>query len=189
MPRWNPASLAFCTALAAGFSAGCESLPAEEGILFTGMGAKLAAAEAATPETSRPVSALLGGALGFGGGYIVGVRADRLDQQSRSVQRAAALCANDRAERNPADVEDVRAAPSADLNSDGFITVDEIIALEQAGLSDEQEVERLGATGYLFELSQQQERYLEDRGISLTVVDGIRRLSGGAKRHSDSVGV
>lgn len=171
-------SLPWWAALAAALLAGCETVPIDQAGAFTGVGSKLAAAGVATDEGARPISTLLGGALGFGGGYMVGVSPEKLDEQSRSTHREEALRANDRAECSPADVEDVAGAPgTADLNSDGFVTVDEIIAMERAGLSDQEEVLRLRATGQLFELSAQQERYLEDRGISFAVVQSIRRLS------------
>jgi hypothetical protein len=176
MPPGRRANLGVAAALAALLLAGCENLPAEQGGLFTGVGAKLAAATIVTDPGSHPVSTLLDGALGFGGGYLVGVSPDKLDDANKSRYREEALRANDRAERNPADVEDVAAASTADLNADGFVTVDEIVAMEQAGLTDEQEIARLRAAGQLYELSAQQERYLEDRGISLAVVQAIRAL-------------
>jgi len=169
-------SLVLAATLAAWLAAGCESGPGGEAGLFTGVGAKLAAGRMTAEAGSRPVSMLLGGALGFGDGYIVGVNPEKLEEQVRSIERDAALRANDRAERNPAEAEDVATAASADLNADGFVTVDEIVAMEQAGLGDEEELGRLRATGQLFELSAQQERYLEDRGISLAVVRGIRQM-------------
>jgi hypothetical protein len=145
-------------------------------MLVTGVGAKLAAAGIATEEGNRPVSTLLGGSLGFGGGYLIGVSPEKLGERDRAVYRDAALRANDCAERNPACVEDVIAAATADINSDGFVTVDEIIAMERAGLSDDAEIARLRATEHLFELSAQQERYLEDRGVSLAVVQAIHQM-------------
>jgi hypothetical protein len=172
------ASLPMWAALVAGVCAGCESLPAGQGMTFSGIGGRLAAAGMTAGDAPRPVSLLIGGSLGFGGGYLVGVSPDKLDEPSRPAHREAALRANDRAERSPADAEDVAGAATADVNADGFVTVDEIVAMEGAALSDDEEIARLRATGHLFELSPQQERYLEDRGVSLGVVKEIRRMNG-----------
>jgi len=172
------ASFVLPCALSAACLAGCETLSSGQAGAFGGMGTQLAAAGIVTDPTSHPVSTLLGGSLGFGGGYVVGVSPEKLDGKARSDDRDDALRANDRAERNPAEVEDVAAAQSADVNADGFVTLDEIIAMERAGLSDEEEIARLRGTGEVFELSTQQERYLEDRGISLAVIRAIEQMGG-----------
>ena len=41
-----------------------------------------------------------------------------------------------KAETNPAKPDDVKNSDTADLNHDGFVTLDEVVALEKAGLKD-----------------------------------------------------
>jgi len=176
MRRRTPASFMMPCALGVALLVGCETLPTDQAAALSGIGAELAAAGAVTGERGHPVSMLLGGSLGIGGGYVIGLRPEKLDEQARDIHREEALRANDCAERNPAGVEDVVASPSADVNADGFVTVDEIIAMERAGLSDEEEIARLKTSGQVFEVSPQQERYLEDRGISLAVVRAIEQM-------------
>ena len=127
-----------------------STLPTDQAAAISGIGAELAAAGAVTGETGHPVSMLLGGSLGIGGGYVIGLRPEKLDEQARDIHREEALRANDCAERNPAGVEDVVVSPSADVNADGFVTVDEIIAMERAGLSDKEEIARLKTSGQVF---------------------------------------
>ena len=50
------------------------------------------------------------------------------------------------AQESPATVDDVRRSSTEDLNGDGFVTVDELVALQRAGLSDDPILRRLEAT-------------------------------------------
>jgi hypothetical protein len=68
-------------------------------------------------------------------------------------------------------VEQARTATTADLNNDGFVTLDEVVAMKQAGLTDSEMIERLRATRQVFQLTDEQRRYLADRGVSSVVVD------------------
>ena len=61
-------------------------------------------------------------------------------------------------------------APTADVNGDGFVTMDEVVAMRAAGFSDQQMLERLRATGQVFELTPEQQRYLHDHGVSDYVI-------------------
>ncbi|HMO25535.1 MAG TPA: hypothetical protein PKB10_04635, partial [Tepidisphaeraceae bacterium] len=88
-----------------------------------------------------------------------------------------ARLASDRAQANPATAQDVRDARTADLNNDGFVSLDEVVAMHEAGLSDRQMLERLRATGQVFALNADQERYLRDRGVSREVIEGMRDLN------------
>jgi len=78
---------------------------------------------------------------------------------------------------NPAKAEQVDKASTADLNDDGFVTLDEVVAMERANLSDREMVDRLQRTGQVFELTEQQEKYLEDRGVSRDVVVEMREMN------------
>jgi hypothetical protein len=62
-------------------------------------------------------------------------------------------------------------APTADLNGDGFVTMDEVMAMKQAGFSDQQILEKMRATGQVFELTPQQQDYLRRNGVDQYVID------------------
>src|SRR5688500_1092058 len=49
--------------------------------------------------------------------------------------------------------------------------------MERANLSDREMIDRLDRTGQIFELTEEQERYLEDRGVSHEVVVEMRRMN------------
>ena len=122
---------------------------------------------------STAVSKLVGSKLGLGGGYLIGVAPAMAGAQDS----AAAVHAARHAEEAPATLAQARNAKTADLNNDGFVTLDEILAMNRAGLSDQEILDRLKLTGYAFQLSPEQERYLTDRGITGTVTVGIHQLA------------
>ena len=82
-----------------------------------------------------------------------------------------------RAQQNPASVADAEHSETADLNHDGFVTLDELVAMKQAGLSDQQMTDRLRRTNYLFQLTDRQRQYLLDRGVDQTVIDAMLSMS------------
>jgi hypothetical protein len=152
---------------------GCEQLPGgprEQGAVIGGAGGAVAGAAVA----SNPLlGALVGGALGAGGGYLIGAHVDRVRQNDRD----EAIAAAQRAQTNPATAEQARQAETADINQDGFVTMDEIIAMDQAGFNDQEMIQRLEATGHIFELTPEQENYLVQRGVSPTVVNQMREIN------------
>jgi len=154
--------------------AGCSNLPGNskgQGAVIGGVGGALAGA--ALGKGHREMGALIGGALGAGGGFLIGAQKDKVDAK----RREEAIAANRRAEQNPAKAEQVDKASTADLNDDGFVTLDEVVAMERANLSDREMVDRLQRTGQVFELTEQQEKYLEDRGVSRDVVVEMREMN------------
>jgi hypothetical protein len=160
--------------LTLGTVVGCESLPGgrrEQGTVIGGA-AGAAAGAALAGSDNRLLGALIGGAVGAGGGYLVGANWDRITGE----EREDAIQANERAQQNPARPEDVAGAETADLNSDGFVTLDEVVAMREAGLSDSEMISRLEATDQYFELSSQQEQYLRERGVSRTVITAMREM-------------
>jgi hypothetical protein len=72
---------------------------------------------------------------------------------------------------------DVVDATSADLDGDGVVSMDEILALGRSGLGDSEVLERLQRTGRTFDLSSSQEQYLSTRGISDDLIDHLRTLN------------
>ncbi|MDQ6630214.1 MAG: glycine zipper domain-containing protein [Verrucomicrobiota bacterium] len=153
---------------------GCESLPGErkqQGAVIGG--AAGAATGAAVAKNHRALGAVLGGLLGAGGGYVIAAKTDKVKNQDQE----AAAGAMHKAKENPATAEDARKAMTADLNNDGFVTLDEVVAMKSASLSDEQMIERMKATDQIFELTADQEKYLRDHGVSQEVVTQMAQIN------------
>jgi hypothetical protein len=55
--------------------------------------------------------------------------------------------------------------------------MDEVVAMERAGFSDEKIVDRLRATGQVFELTTEQKNYLRSRGVSDNVISQLASLN------------
>jgi hypothetical protein len=161
---------------------GCESLPGndeQQGAVIGGVSGAAAGALIGGDD-NRLLGALIGGALGAGGGYLIGANKDKItgkDDDDRERTREEAIKASERAERNPAKVEDVDRARTADLNEDGFVTLDEVVAMRQANLSDREMVDRLERTDQVFELTDYQEDYLRTRGVSDNVIREMRSMN------------
>ena len=174
-------STALIGSLALAPLSGCESLPGndeQQGAVIGGVGGALAGA--ALSKNNRGLGALIGGALGAGGGWLIGANKDKItgkDDDERRESRDEAIRASERAERNPATAADVDKARTADLNDDGFVTLDEVVALRQANLSDDEMVARLEQTGQVFELTDYQEDYLRTRGVSDDVLREMRNMN------------
>lgn len=151
---------------------GCESLPGDEptqGAVIGGAGGAAAGA-AIGGEDNRLGGALIGGLLGAGGGYLIGREMGK-DDDEEAVQAA------EKAQKDPATAQDARGAETADLNDDGFVTLDEVVALEEADLSDRQIINRLEATQQIFQLSEAQEEFLREQGISREVIVAMRDMN------------
>jgi hypothetical protein len=156
-------------------STGCEQLPGSpgaQGAVIGGAGGAAAGAAIGGHE-NRVLGALLGGALGAGGGYLIGANKDKItghshDEAERAVRNAQA---------SPATPEQALAAPTADLNNDGFVTMDEVVAMKRAGMMDEQMLARMRATGHVFELTPQQQDFLRNNGISPYVIAQISDMN------------
>ena len=67
-------------------------------------------------------------------------------------------------------------ATSVDLDGDGIISLDEILALGRSGLNDAEVLERLEHTGRTFDLSTSQEQYLSECGVSDEMIARLRTL-------------
>ena len=159
--------------------AGCDSLPGDkktQGAVIGGVGG--AVAGGALSKNNRLLGALIGGALGAGGGYLIGGQLDKSDPKKN---RDEAIRADKRARENPATPDDARRAKTADLNDDGYVTMDEVVAMAKSGLSDDEMITRLERTGQFFELTTEQEQYLRDHGVSRRVVSAMRDLNSDVK--------
>jgi hypothetical protein len=163
-------ALAVSAALPLGFVAGCESLPGNEeqqGAAIGGAGG--AAAGAALYEDNRALGALVGGLLGAGGGYVVGTQ---LDKNESDAEEAA-----QRSQQNPVTVDDVQASNSADIDGNGFVTMDELIAMREAGLSGDEIIQRAEATEQVFELNRAQTRELAEAGYADATLDRLEEVN------------
>src|SRR5438309_2025073 len=166
---------AFSAALLLAATVGCEQLPGtpkEQGTAIGGVGGAVAGA-AVAGEHHRLLGALLGGAIGAGGGYLIGANSDRITHRDS----AAAEEATRRAEAQPASPQQALTAPTADLNGDGFVTMDEVVAMKQAGLTDQQILDRMHATGQVFELTPQQQEYLRTNSVDQYLIDQIPQVN------------
>ena len=178
MLRQRRISLVLATAMAVSPLAvltGCENLPGDkktQGAVIGGVGGAAAGALIGGKD-NRVLGALIGGAAGAGGGYLVGANWDKINGKESDDAKEA----NKRAQERPARASDVEKSKTADLNSDGFVTLDEVVAMADAGLSDKEQITRLEKTQQYFELTSEQENYLRDHGVSKTVVVAMRRMN------------
>lgn len=152
--------------------AGCESLPGDkgtQGAVIGGAGGAAAGA-AVGGEDNRLAGALIGGILGAGGGYLIGQNMDKKDE-------GEARQAAQRAQKQPATAADVRNSMTADLNADGFVSIDEVLAMKSANLNDAEMIQRLQATNQVFSLNPDQQRQLRNGGISDNVINQMLAMN------------
>lgn len=175
MLKHKPVITLLIASLALAPLAGCDSLPGDkktQGAVIGGVGG--AVAGGALAKNNRLLGALIGGALGAGGGYLIGSQLDKSDPKSN---RDEAVRADRRARDNPATADDARRARTADINNDGYVTMDEVVAMAKSGLNDDEMITRLERTGQFFELTTEQENYLRDHGVSRRVVTAMRDIN------------
>lgn len=156
-------------------STGCSNLPGEpktQGAVIGGAGGAAAGAAIGGSE-HRALGALIGGVLGAGGGYVIGAHSDKITGKDSS----GAQQAGQSAQAQPATAEQAKTATTADLNNDGFVTLDEVVAMHQAGISDQEMLRRMQLTGQVFALTDEQQKYLTDRGVSSSVVTQMQSLN------------
>lgn len=168
---------------------GCESVPTGTEPQSTGPAATQASVvipgKPATTQAEHAFGSLINGALGPGGGYLIGIKQDALRGSEHDQIRDQAIRASQRAEKNPVRTEDVDRARTADLNADGFVTLDEVVAMRQANLGDAEILQRLTDAGDVFDLSDYQETYLRDRGVSDKVIHQLRTTNQDFARADD----
>lgn len=173
-------ALAALISLSAGPLTGCDSLPGDRTTQATVIGgAGGAVIGAVLAKENRLIGALIGGLLGAGGGYLIGAKTDWFggDDDDREQARREVQEAVSEAERNPATAEEARRASTADINDDGFVTLDEVVAMDRAGFSDREMIDRLEATNQIFELNESQEEVLLDNGVNRAVVNRMRNIN------------
>lgn len=157
---------------------GCEDLPGSRTEQATVIGGAAGAGIGAViAEENRLLGALIGGLLGAGGGYLIGAETDWFEDDDEEEVRSEVRTAVDEAQTNPATAEEARRATTADINRDGFVTLDEVIAMDRAGFSDDEMLDRLEATGQIFDLNSDQRQVLRDAGISNDVIDQMQDIN------------
>jgi hypothetical protein len=132
-------------------------------------------ADGQVPATTNPQTSAAGffdQAGGPASGWLIGAREELIAQNRIDAARRA----NDLAAQSPATVADVANSPDADLNHDGFVTLDEVLAMKRASLSDRQIIQRLQNTRQVFNLNTRQQQYLLDRRLDQQVIDAILSL-------------
>ena len=161
--------------LAGVFIVGCEELPGTKGQQGAVVGGATGAATGAVVggEKHRGVGAILGGVLGAAGGYVIGANSDKILGKDKDDAEGAAT----RAQTTPATAEQAKTAATADINSDGYVTLDEVSAMRDAGLTDEQMLRKLEATGQIFDLTAEGQKYLRDKGVSEYVIKEMQNLN------------
>jgi hypothetical protein len=153
------------------WTAGCES-HAKTGAAAGGGGGAVAGGAAAGAAAGAPAAgagAIVGGAIGATAGAILGSAADRNDQQREAAIRASS--------DNPVLASAVVEGADADINEDGFVTLDEVVALEKSGLSDDEIIARCRSTQHIFQLTDDQRRRLVESGVSPRVADALKDLN------------
>jgi hypothetical protein len=171
-------------ALLAQVGAGCENLPGSEKEQGAVIGGATGAVIGATVTDKPLLGGLIGGVLGAGGGYLIGANWDKI----RGNDKESAEEAVENAQKNPATAQDARTAKTADINNDGFVTIDEVTAMQKAGLNDDEMIRRLEDTGQVFDLSQANVDDLREQGVSRRVVDAMRVMNREEDRPSGTIG-
>lgn len=109
-------------------------------------------------------------------GSIIGAAHEHIRTEDKAAAQRASLSAR----LDPAMANQALIAPTADLNTNGFVTVDEVLAIKQSGANDQQLLDKLEATGQVFEISPEMVTFLWTRGIDKTTIDVIPQLNPGA---------
>jgi hypothetical protein len=168
----------------AGMVGGCANLPRTPDGDAAALQTQARAAGATIPGNDSVLAMLVKGALGPSNGALVAADWIRIQEH----QSSEAIDAASQARRHPATRADVGKSSTADLNGDGFVTLDEIVAMQNAGLSQNQIINLLEQTFYHFELTPPQRRYLRDQGIAPEVLAAIDHGPLGQNARTASLG-
>lgn len=146
--------------------AGCVAAPVAGG----------AAAGALVAENAL-AGALIGGAVGAASAHLIGAHTDWFEGDRRDEARHAA----ERSGSVTYTSQEALQAESADLNEDGLVTTQELIALERAGLGDAEILQKLRATNHVFQLSPAQRDRLLAAGMSPRLLDDMEEINRDAR--------
>jgi len=176
--RWTNVGVAG-VGLLIGCAAGCQpdrGATAHVGPLAASTNQPIAAATQQTPATkdAAAFAKVADKAAGFEGGCLIGMCRAMVEGHRQDLAKRA----NDESQQRHATLADVRDCATADLNNDGFVTLDEVVAMRRAGLDENQMIQRLEATQMVFAVSPRQRQYLVDRGVAPAVIDRIATADG-----------
>ena len=170
----------------AAFFIGCESTSGNS----NSQGKVVSEPSGTAPSRSWPTAKIETGhsstvnVLGQSGGYIIASKSGHPAKDDPHV-----LQATRKAQENPATPQDAKRAMTGDLNNDGFITLDEVVAMKQAGFDDKKIISLLESTDQVFNLTSEQEKFLRDRGVSQEVLSQAGKMNrvGGIKSSQSSL--
>lgn len=161
--------------LATAVLAGCARLPYDRTTETSVAGAAAGAAAGAVlaGDDDQVLGAVIGGLLGAAGGYVIGSQTSWFgDGNEQAFDQAV-----NEARSDPATVEDVYGSYDADLNDDGLVTRDELIALSNAGLDADEIIDRLQATNQVFYVTYDQRQELIEAGVPPEVVYELEEIN------------
>lgn len=166
-----------CAVFAAVVLVGCARLPYQRSTETSVAGAAAGAVAGAVlaGDDDQMLGALLGGALGAATGYVIGAETGWFGKGNEQAFDQAVISARN----DPATVSDVYGSNDADLNNDGLVTQDELVALSRAGLSTDAIIERLEATNQVFHINAAQRQSLLDAGVDPQVVARLENINQG----------
>lgn len=173
-------------ALVALILAGCASLPyspkTETAVAGAAAGALVGSMVGEDDE-----GAIWGALAGAGLGYVLASETDWFtDDQPEGDHHHHSSSSHSRvsfyrhlayARVHPATIASVYTDDDADLNGDGLVTVDEVVAMAHSDLSEDEVIARLDATEQVFFLSPAQRQRLLDAGVATDVVAAIDTLA------------
>jgi MFS family permease len=165
------------TILVAPAMTGCEALPGrprEQGAIA---GAIIGGVIGGVTAGTWWAGALIGAGIGLVGGWIIGFVVEEWFGWEGRPPRAAIEMP-----MAPATPEQALAAQTADINGDGVVSLDEMLAMHQAGLTEDEIIRRLEATNCIFELNQSQQDFLLSHGVSPRVVRTLPEINPEARQ-------
>jgi hypothetical protein len=152
----------------------CSSSPGDGSEQNAVIGGAGSGATLGNPTKGKP---LFGGLTnGADGAYLIGANWDLIEAND-SVSAGKAI---EKARSSPALPQEARNATTIDINNDGFTTIDEVVATQKAGFSDDEMIRRLELTGQVFDLSQQNINDLKNQGVSQRVIDAMKSMNRGS---------
>jgi hypothetical protein len=161
------------TVLATPVLTGCQNLPGTPRAQLAVAGAVIGGVIGGAAAGTWWAGALIGAGIGLVGGWVIGFALEEwFGWQGMDSPRAAIEMP-----MMPATPEQALAARTADLNGDGIVSLDELLAMHQAALTESEILDRLEATEFIFEVNATQEEFLLSHGVSPNLLRELPRLN------------
>lgn len=156
--------------------AGCAQLPYSTTTETTAGGAAIGAAVGAVlaEEDDTLLGVLLGGLAGAAAGHVIGARTDWFAEGN---EQELSNVANDTL-NDSITAADVYGSSDADLNNDGLVTQEELIAMADV-LGQSAVIDRLQATNQIFHVTPAQRQSLIQAGVDPDVVYRLEDINRG----------